>query len=118
MLKVFYSDHYTIPLPEGHRFPMSKYRMLRDLLLNEKILSPENLYESPLAEESLLTLAHDPAYVKAMKDGSVDRNITWPEGLTMLIMTKAKATVFLTTLRWPHATCKDRGLQKELQSLI
>lgn len=87
MLKVFYSDHYTLPLPEGHRFPMTKYRMLRDLLLGEKILSPGNLFESPLADETLLTLAHDPAYVKAMKEGHIDRNIIlrvgfpWSENL-------------------------------------
>lgn len=66
---------------------MNKYRMLRDLLLEEKILSMENLFESPLANEEILTLAHDPAYVKAMQDGSVDRNIIlrvgfpWSENL-------------------------------------
>lgn len=87
MLKVFYSDHYTLPLPEGHRFPMTKYRMLRDLLLDEKILLPQNLFESPLADEDLLGLAHDPTYVKAMQNGSVDRDIIkrvgfpWSENL-------------------------------------
>ena len=29
-LKVFYSDHFVLPLPEGHRFPMIKYSMLRE----------------------------------------------------------------------------------------
>lgn len=24
-LKIFYTDHYVLPLPPGHRFPMSKY---------------------------------------------------------------------------------------------
>ena len=28
-MKVFYSDTYTVRLPEGHRFPMSKYELLR-----------------------------------------------------------------------------------------
>jgi hypothetical protein len=35
-MNVYYSDHYTLPLPEGHRFPIEKYRMLRDYLLSEK----------------------------------------------------------------------------------
>ena len=29
-MKIFYTDHYVLPLPEGHRFPMAKYRMLRE----------------------------------------------------------------------------------------
>ncbi|MEY3076990.1 MAG: hypothetical protein RI892_48, partial [Pseudomonadota bacterium] len=23
-MKAFYSDHFVLPLPEGHRFPMAK----------------------------------------------------------------------------------------------
>ena len=26
----YYADHFVLPLPEGHRFPMAKYEMLRD----------------------------------------------------------------------------------------
>lgn len=29
-MKVFYSDCFVLPLPEGHRFPMEKYSMLRE----------------------------------------------------------------------------------------
>jgi len=28
-LRVFYSDPFVLPLPEGHRFPMEKYVLLR-----------------------------------------------------------------------------------------
>jgi len=31
----FYSDQYVLPLPEGHRFPMSKYRLLRERVAAE-----------------------------------------------------------------------------------
>ena len=31
-LKVFYTDHYTLPLPAGHRFPMRKYRLVREMV--------------------------------------------------------------------------------------
>ena len=70
-MKVFYSDHYTLPLPEGHRFPMGKYRQLRDYLLHEKILSPTEFEISPLATEAELHLAHTPTYVREMRDGTV-----------------------------------------------
>ena len=29
-MHAYYADHFVLPLPEGHRFPMAKYRMLRD----------------------------------------------------------------------------------------
>ena len=29
-VQAFYSDHFVLPLPEGHRFPMAKYRLLRE----------------------------------------------------------------------------------------
>lgn len=74
-MKVFFSDTYTLPLPEGHRFPMSKYEMLRSYLLDERILHSSELFQSPLAEPELLGLAHTPEYIKAMREGTVDRSI-------------------------------------------
>ena len=58
-MKVFYSDTYTIPLPDGHKFPMSKYRKIRDALLKRKILDPSELAESPIFDPNELTLAQD-----------------------------------------------------------
>ncbi len=29
-LKIFYTDQYVLPLPPWHRFPMEKYRLLRE----------------------------------------------------------------------------------------
>ena len=26
----YYSDHFVLPLPDGHRFPMAKYALLRE----------------------------------------------------------------------------------------
>ena len=33
--KAFYCDQFVSPLPDGHRFLMAKYRMLRDVLVSE-----------------------------------------------------------------------------------
>ena len=32
-MQAFYSDQFVLPLPQGHRFPMAKYAMLRDALV-------------------------------------------------------------------------------------
>ena len=29
-MHAFYSDHFRVPLPDGHRFPMDKYTRLRE----------------------------------------------------------------------------------------
>jgi hypothetical protein len=34
-MRAFYSDQFVLPLPAGHRFPMPKYRRLRDRLALE-----------------------------------------------------------------------------------
>ncbi len=47
-MHVYFSDHYTVPLPEDHRFPTSKYRMLRNFLLDQEIITEAQMYERSL----------------------------------------------------------------------
>lgn len=80
-MKVFYSDHYTVPLPVGHRFPMEKYRLLREKLLADSILSPDELYEPELPSREVITLAHSTQYYDAFSCGTVDPKIIRRIGL-------------------------------------
>ena len=68
-MKAFYSDHFVLPLPEGHRFPMAKYSMLRKGVAQE--LHGVQLLEAPVATEGELALAHTPDYVQAVKSGTL-----------------------------------------------
>jgi len=70
-VKAFYSDHFVLPLPEGHKFPMAKYSRLRERILAEGIVAPEDLHEAPLASLEDLRLVHDPGYVDAVANGTV-----------------------------------------------
>jgi acetoin utilization deacetylase AcuC-like enzyme len=87
MLKVFYSDKMTIPLPENHRFPIRKYKMLRESLVESGVLKNEHVFESPLASRDEICLAHDETYVESILNGTVDPMIIkrigfpWTEGL-------------------------------------
>lgn len=74
-MKIFYSDLYTLPLPDDHRFPIEKYRLLRDYLVEHEIIDSNQLHESPQASVEELCLAHLPSYVKSIQDGSVDLQI-------------------------------------------
>lgn len=61
------SDRFVLPLPPGHRFPMSKYALLRERVA---ALSPHiRLDEAPEASEAELLLAHTPRYVTAVLEG-------------------------------------------------
>ena len=68
-MKAFYSDHFVLPLPEGHRFPMAKYSMLRHRVATE--LQGVQMLEAPAASDGELALAHAPEYVQAVKSGSL-----------------------------------------------
>lgn len=68
-MDAYYSDHYVLPLPAGHRFPMAKYRRLRDRIAAE--LPAVRLLEAPAASDGELALAHEPGYVSAVVDGTL-----------------------------------------------
>ena len=51
-MRVFYTDIFVLPLPEKHKFPMDKYRLTRERLLSEGVLSTEELLVPPAADES------------------------------------------------------------------
>ncbi len=67
-MQAFYSDHFVLPLPEGHRFPMGKYRLLRQRL---DAVPGLRLHEAPAASDGELALAHAPAYIDAVVGGTL-----------------------------------------------
>ena len=67
-VKAFYTDHFVLPLPPGHRFPMEKYSRLRDLVCK---LSEVELVEAPLATDTQILYAHDPSYLIKVIEGKL-----------------------------------------------
>ena len=74
-MMAFYSDVYVLPLPEGHKFPITKYRLVRDGLVASGIVQPSELYLSEPVSPEVVKLAHAPHYVDAVLHGTVDRMI-------------------------------------------
>jgi len=68
-MQVFYADQFVLPLPSGHRFPMGKYRLLRDQLAAQ--VPGLQWSQAPRATDGELALAHAPAYVQAISDGTI-----------------------------------------------
>jgi acetoin utilization deacetylase AcuC-like enzyme len=84
-MKAFYSDHFVLPLPPGHRFPMSKYRLLRDALTAE---GGVHLHEAPAATDTEILLVHTPRYLQSVIRGELSekeqREIGFPWSLEMV----------------------------------
>ncbi|MCS6884959.1 MAG: histone deacetylase [Acidobacteriota bacterium] len=70
-MKVYYTDRFEIELPVGHRFPMQKYRLVREGLLREGVLVEHELAEPSLATRDVLLLAHTDRYVDAVLNGTL-----------------------------------------------
>lgn len=62
MLKIAFHPIYKHPLPEGHRFPMSKYELLPQQLLHEGTCTEANFFEPELPNDKYIVAVHDPEY--------------------------------------------------------
>ncbi|HEY1527530.1 MAG TPA: histone deacetylase [Candidatus Angelobacter sp.] len=65
---IFSTDQYQITLPEGHKFPVLKYGLLRQIIEKEGLFQMER---SSLADAETVALAHDPAYVAGFTAGTL-----------------------------------------------
>ncbi len=71
-LPIIYHPDYVTPLPPGHRFPMSKFSLLQEILLADNIIQPQQVYQPELPPREWLELIHTPDYVAAYCDGTLD----------------------------------------------
>jgi acetoin utilization deacetylase AcuC-like enzyme len=70
-VKVFYSDHFVLPLPEGHRFPMVKYSMLRERVAAAGVCAPgEMRVPRPVSDEEILR-CHTEGYLRRVVSGTL-----------------------------------------------
>jgi acetoin utilization deacetylase AcuC-like enzyme len=71
-VRAFYSDHFVLPLPEGHRFPMIKYARVRERCLAEGILRESDLEVPPAASWDELLLVHERDYLERVREGRLE----------------------------------------------
>lgn len=86
-MKIYYADHFSVPLPPGHPFPIEKYALLRKKIARRKTVSAENLLVPPAATVEQLTRAHTTAYVNRVINGELTRKeqrrigFPWSKGM-------------------------------------
>ena len=72
-MKVFYSDHFVLPLPEGHRFPMVKYSMLRERVADSGIAANGGLLVPRAVTDGEILRAHGAGFLRRVANGELDR---------------------------------------------
>jgi acetoin utilization deacetylase AcuC-like enzyme len=70
-VRAWSSARFSIPLPDGHRFPIAKYAGIRDEVLARGLLPREAIEEPDRVERWALELVHEPSYVEQVFDGSL-----------------------------------------------
>ncbi|MEG3436342.1 histone deacetylase [Pannus brasiliensis CCIBt3594] len=103
-LPVVYHPDYVIPLPDGHRFPMPKFRLLRDLLVRDGIVTEDSLYAPEIASIERLELVHTPDYTRGFQNGTLDPKaqrrigLPWSEALVKRTRTAVGGTILTARL--------------------
>jgi acetoin utilization deacetylase AcuC-like enzyme len=105
LIRAWASDHFEVPLPEGHPFPLKKYRALRELLVAEGVVVVTLSEEAPRA---WLEAAHDPKYVSRVLHGELSAEEVRRFGMpwSLEVVTRARAAVF-GTVRAAEAALTD-----------
>jgi acetoin utilization deacetylase AcuC-like enzyme len=66
-----YHPAYSAPLPSSHRFPMAKFRLLHQLLLERELARAEQVVQPLPAPRRWLELVHEPRYHQAFAHGTL-----------------------------------------------
>jgi acetoin utilization deacetylase AcuC-like enzyme len=69
-VRAFFSDHFVLPLPQGHRFPMEKYRLLRERIAEYADIT---LAVPEAATSQALERVHTTDYVARVTQGELTR---------------------------------------------
>ena len=104
-MQAFYADQFVLPLPPGHRFPMSKYRLLREQIAE---LPGLELCQALPASEGELALVHTPGYLSAVIDGTLSaaqqREIGFPWSEAMVERARRSVGATISAARSALAT--------------
>ncbi|MCS6813730.1 MAG: histone deacetylase [Cyanobacteria bacterium] len=70
-LPLVYHPDYVAPLPPGHRFPMEKFRLLREMLLTSGVATLDQFHIPELPPPAWLELVHTADYARSYCEGTL-----------------------------------------------
>jgi acetoin utilization deacetylase AcuC-like enzyme len=116
LLPIIYHPDYIAPLPPDHRFPMLKFRKVYETLIRDGIASLDQFHCPERPPKAWIELAHEPAYVEAYCNGTIDaramRRIGFPWSAALVNRTLAAlgGTILAAELALAHGlACNTAG---------
>lgn len=126
MIHIAFSDRFILDLPEGHRFPMVKYELIKEQLLFEGTITSAHLTDPGLLHEDVILLTHDKHYWEQLKYQSLSprevRRIGFPMSSRLIKRSRSSAMgtlyaalhamengVGFNTAGGTHHAYRDRG---------
>ena len=88
-MHVFYTPHYYAEIGAGHVFPIRKFELVRDKLLSDGTLRPDEIIEPDPATVEDVLLVHTEDYVSRLCEGTLTHKeirrlgLPWSESLVL-----------------------------------
>ena len=103
-LPIVYHPDYVTPLPPEHRFPMGKFGKIYETILDEGVIRLDQVHQPEMIPVAWIEQVHAPKYVKAYREGSLDRKaqrrigLPWSAALVTRTCTAVSGTVLTAQL--------------------
>lgn len=68
MVTLAYSEAYLYTLPEGHKFPITKYQLVKQQLVYEGTITPDQVYDPGLVDPDLILRVHTADFWSAIQN--------------------------------------------------
>jgi acetoin utilization deacetylase AcuC-like enzyme len=91
VIKFAFSNQYIYELPDGHRFPIEKYELVKEQLIYEGTIVEEQIYDPGLVNEALILAIHSSKYWNDLKHLTLSPNEVRKIGLPVTEMSVKRA---------------------------
>ncbi len=115
-LPLIYHPGYVAPLPPDHRFPMTKFKKLYEMLLADGVAVTSQFFSPEHAPQKWIELVHTSDYVQAYCDGTLDAKaqrrigLPWSVELVTRTCTAVGGTILTAELALQHGlACNTAG---------
>ena len=105
---VYHASYSQLALPDNHRFPTSKYQLLYEYAISQKLLFVEQHHSPTKINIEELYLTHDPQYVDGFINGTLEAKLMrrigfpWSEALVNRTLYAVNGTKLAVDLAYQH----------------
>ncbi|MEL7002122.1 MAG: histone deacetylase [Bacteroidota bacterium] len=112
MIKLAFSEKYIYKLPDGHRFPIEKYELVKEQLIYEGTITANQVYDPGLVEEELVLKIHTREYWDKLRNLTLNKKEIRRIGLpvTSLSFKRARNSVAGTVTAAENALKAGLGI--------